>query len=729
MNTHDIKARVEAEVSGYTRGMNAAEKATEEFKRTAETAARPLTTLQSVMGSVGSAVSVLSRGAPLAATGWASAGLVALGLARNSAAVADEVGRMADEVGISAEAMSEYRYAAEVAGVSSAALQGGLSALTEAISEDSAALKAMGVATRDATGAQRPLAEVLADVADRFARYEGGAAKAALGQEVFGSSFDQLLPLINRGAAGLADLTSEARVFGVVISDEAAVEARKFNEDLARLQGMLPSLAVDLGGPLVSALREVTGEFLDARRAGLSFMEALVGIGLSDPTKSPAEHIARITKELEKLEGGNWYEKSLFGNIAGDKVTEQLRKELAYWRLQLNGDGDARDPMDRRANASTAAPAVPDKPTATRTARTRTRTASQPREDLNAGFDTAAAQSYARSIESIIGAQRDAERSGLELNAAQSTLYDLMRSPEWGRMPEPWQQMIITQTAATTEAINLAKAQERLNNLIKATPTEQLREQRSEMEFLAQAYLDGKMGVVGSAEAIQLYGEAANTYLGNVKDKAEEASDGMSEFAKNFARSTQQTLSDLLFSGAQDGFDGLVQGFGQALQRMIADAAAAQLMENLFGAGFGSTGKVDSGSWVGTAINFIGSFFADGGAFTGAGPVRAFAAGGAFGKGEVLTRPTFFRFADGGAFRGGVAGEAGPEAALPLVRMANGKLGVAMEGGGGGGATVFNQTLVFQGSVGQQEAQRAKLAAGAGLRNAARTMGGAQRYG
>jgi lambda family phage tail tape measure protein len=46
----------------------------------------------------------------------------------------------------------------------------------------------------------------------------------------------------------------------------------------------------------------------------------------------------------------------------------------------------------------------------------------------------------------------------------------------------------------------------------------------------------------------------------------------------------------------------------------------------------------------------------------------------------VLTKPTLFKFANGGSF--GVAGEAGAEAIMPLKRGADGKLGVRLHGGG-----------------------------------------------
>lgn len=67
-------------------------------------------------------------------------------------------------------------------------------------------------------------------------------------------------------------------------------------------------------------------------------------------------------------------------------------------------------------------------------------------------------------------------------------------------------------------------------------------------------------------------------------------------------------------------------------------------------------------------------------------------------SGTVVDSPTFFAFAKGG----GVMGEAGPEAILPLRRGANGKLGVVAGGAGGTGVTV-NMGGVYVGTNNPQQ--------------------------
>ena len=75
------------------------------------------------------------------------------------------------------------------------------------------------------------------------------------------------------------------------------------------------------------------------------------------------------------------------------------------------------------------------------------------------------------------------------------------------------------------------------------------------------------------------------------------------------------------------------------------------------------------------------------GLFGGSAPGTIMAAGGVkpFAAGGVIGTPTYFPLMNGGT---GLAGEAGPEAILPLTRGPDGQLGVASAGGQGGAPNV-----------------------------------------
>jgi tape measure domain-containing protein len=331
----------------------------------------------------------------------------------------------------------------------------------------------------------------------------------------------------------------------------------------------------------------------------------------------------------------------------------------------------------------------------------KTRTPKGPREDLNAGFDVNAAQAYGRAVESIARTNIEAGRSTLDLNAAQATLYDLMRSPEWARMPEPWQQVAIAQAASASAAIHAATEQKRLNDPIAATPTAQLEAQRQTMQFLADAFKDGSI----SAEQ---FGEAASTALGNIAPEAKKATDMMEEFTKQAARNMQDAFADFLFDPFANGLDGMLAGFGKMLQRMIAEAVAADLANRIMG-----PSKNGKGGWLDLAFTAAGAYFG-GGASAGATSPANVSRGGSF-------TPSF----DGGGFTGsgprigGVDGKGGFNAILhPNERV------VDFTKGQRAGSPPINIVV----NVASGTPAEVKRAAGAGAREAVGAFSRAQRY-
>jgi len=81
--------------------------------------------------------------------------------------------------------------------------------------------------------------------------------------------------------------------------------------------------------------------------------------------------------------------------------------------------------------------------------------------------------------------------------------------------------------------------------------------------------------------------------------------------------------------------------------------------------------------WFNSLVQGVSGNALAGNMFASHGAIKPFAAGG------VIGTPSYFPLAAGGV---GLAGEAGPEAIIPLARGPDGRLGVAT--GGGRGATI-----------------------------------------
>jgi phage-related minor tail protein len=127
--------------------------------------------------------------------------------------------------------------------------------------------------------------------------------------------------------------------------------------------------------------------------------------------------------------------------------------------------------------------------------------------------------------------------------------------------------------------------------------------------------------------------------------------------AGGFARAMTQAFSSSVVGGKQ--FDDVLKTLALRVSGLALTAAfkplTASLTSGISGLFSGLAGSIGS-----TASNALGS-------------IKPFATGG------VIGTPSYFPMMDGGV---GLAGEAGPEAIMPLARGSDGRLGVSGKGGG-----------------------------------------------
>ncbi len=194
----------------------------------------------------------------------------------------DKLDDMAEKTGISVESLSALRYAGESVGTTQEQMSAGLTKLTKLMGEaaggnDQAALtfKTLGVEIKNADGTLRGTDKVLADLAQRFSGWEDGPAKAAAAMKVFGKSGEDMIPMLNLGTAGLQSMSSEATKLGAVFGADTAKNAADFNDHLKKIKLASEAAAVALSGPLVKALADVSGAFIDAKKSGEGYFGML----------------------------------------------------------------------------------------------------------------------------------------------------------------------------------------------------------------------------------------------------------------------------------------------------------------------------------------------------------------------------------------------------------------------------------------------------------------------
>ncbi len=165
---------------------------------------------------------------------------------RNALNEMDQMVKMSQKFGVATDSLQELAYAGKLSDVEVDKLGLSMKALSVNIAEavggsknQIAAFKALGLEYQNADGSARAVADVINDVADKFAGAEDGAEKAAWAVALFGKSGQDMIPMLNGGSAGLKALADEARRFGLVVENDVLVAAEKFNDNMTRMTSMI----------------------------------------------------------------------------------------------------------------------------------------------------------------------------------------------------------------------------------------------------------------------------------------------------------------------------------------------------------------------------------------------------------------------------------------------------------------------------------------------------------
>src|ERR671919_1863193 len=163
-----------------------------------------------------------------------------------SISAADAIGKTADKIGVGVEALQELRFAAKASGVEQQTLDMALQRFTRRAAEAANgtgeakdALAQMGIALRDQSGNLRRSEDLLADVADAFARIEDPAERVRLAFKLFDSEGVALVNLLSDGSDALDEMRERARDLGIVLDEHLVRDAERARTELDTLSQVI----------------------------------------------------------------------------------------------------------------------------------------------------------------------------------------------------------------------------------------------------------------------------------------------------------------------------------------------------------------------------------------------------------------------------------------------------------------------------------------------------------
>ena len=665
----------------------------------------------------------------------------------------DELFNLQAKTGIAAKQLIGIGNAAKLADVDMGTLGKGLNKLNvnlvkAAEGNDGLAqkFKALGVNVKDANGQVVPADKALKQIADRFADMPDGAQKAAAAVALFGKSGADLIPLLNEGAASMEKFTYK-------VGDDFAARSDLFNDTITALGIKTQGFGLELTDALLPALQsilEVFGDLFDTKQDWSALFDVII-VGLRAVATVIYATIKLVDVAIKNLVA--YFDavgKVLQGDFGGAAdvvknriggLLEQARQDFAQIQKIWTGapsPGTGRRPRGRNMELNTtaadkeaAAGAKRRAAEAKRAASEQERAAEKYNNYLQQGADLA--NDLTQQIKQI----------GLETKAVGATpVKSILLSLEQDYAAITFDQSklaatfneLVNQTGLKFDglrskiqelgAAKIAQAQAKANqSLFELLPSLADYEAsiaeiaRGKTELTELEKLNAQVNLLqldilaltnpALAEQIRLLRERAGALDAATKKQEESSKSFGTQFKESFkqAYDSATNLGANLASIATNGIDGLTNAIvefattGKASFKEFAASVLKDLSAMLIKfAIFKAIGALFPGL----------TGFANGGAFGSVSgpsmqPRAGFAKGGTF-TNSIVSSPTLFKFANGGAMRTGLMGEAGPEAIIPLMRGRDGKLGVA--GGGGGTSVVVNvdaKGTSVQGNGGQGE--------------------------
>lgn len=236
--------------------------------------------LRGAVGNVATQLGALTRRAALLggvvafAAGRAITSFIGLG---------DQVAKTAAAIGISSEALQEWRFAADRMGVSSDVTDKSLIRMGRTLGELKLGtgalytiLKKNAPALLEQFKATQTTEEGLALLTKTMSELENQGVKLALAQAALGRGGTLMAKLLTAGSDEIEKLRQRARDLGLVMSDETAAAAEDAQDQLTNLRAVVKGIAYAIGGGLLPEITSLLKQLLAWREANRELIQVKV---------------------------------------------------------------------------------------------------------------------------------------------------------------------------------------------------------------------------------------------------------------------------------------------------------------------------------------------------------------------------------------------------------------------------------------------------------------------
>ncbi len=289
----------------------------------------------------GAVAAGIFTGGIIAAAGAATA------LVQSAGRQAEALDQTSQKTGIAISTIQGWTVAMAQSGLGTDALTRGVKTLSEQIvlsrnpnSQAAEKFSELGITARSVDG-------VLEQLADRFDMMPDGADKTRIAVEMFGKAGQDLIPILNRGSAGLRESMEASKRLGAVLSDDTVKSLSAADDAFDTLGVATKAASNQLAGLLAPAVMTVT----ESLTKGVGVVATFFG-ALNEGSKG-GENTIQFLKTLNPLIrglGGPGFNVEAMEQQAKDmaafgQATKDLRDEQI---AKLQAEGAIQEDMGKR---------------------------------------------------------------------------------------------------------------------------------------------------------------------------------------------------------------------------------------------------------------------------------------------------------------------------------------------------------------------------------------------
>lgn len=275
MDLFDLVAKITLDSSEYEKGLGNAENKASSFGE-----------------KLGQASKIAGAGIAAVGTATIAMSTALVKGASETAAYGDNIDKMSQKMGISAQAYQEWDAVLQHSGSSIEAMSRGMMTLQNKAANSAEAFEALGLSQEQV--ANMSTEELFEATIAGLQNMEEGAERTALASELLGGAAKELGPLLNTSAEDTQAMRDRVRDLGGVMSDEAVKAAAAFQDSLQDMQtsfdGLQRGMLAEFMPSITTVMDGLTGIFSGDSENGI----ALISEGISELANNISEQIPQF---------------------------------------------------------------------------------------------------------------------------------------------------------------------------------------------------------------------------------------------------------------------------------------------------------------------------------------------------------------------------------------------------------------------------------------------------